>query len=137
MGLEDPRYARDISFPFRYDENCDLALDENEQVIDQSVYILVFSRRGGIVLYREFGSEVELSVFDQLDDVLELELDTSIREAISRFEGRVLLDKELTFDELADSSKIQVVLPITIKNTGQQYYARLNLPRPGMHSVTV
>ena len=80
MGLNDPRYARDIAYPFRFTEDCDLGLDENEQVIEQSLILILFIIRGSIVLFRVFGSSVIHSVFDPMDESGALALDTSIRQ---------------------------------------------------------
>lgn len=135
MSISDPRYARDISYPFRYDADCDVALDENEQVIEQSLILIVFTQTGTVVLFREFGCDVEESVFDQLDDAMELAMDTSIRLGIENFEDRVILDRNPIFDEYADSNRVLVILPITLANTGQQLSVKIPYPRPGMRSV--
>ena len=99
MGLDDPRYARDITFPLRFDADCDLGMDENEKVIEHSLIMIIFTRKGSMILFRRFGSDIESTLFDLMDpdDAATLALDTSLRVGIDEFEDRVFLDLEGPF----------------------------------------
>ena len=126
----DTKYARDISLPFRFDEDCDLAVDEDEAIIDQSVHVIAFTKKGSVILTESLGSSLEFSVFDPLSSESELVIDTSLRQAFELNEPRVFLDKEFTFDESADESTLFVLIPYRIKITGKLSASRIVIPRP-------
>jgi phage baseplate assembly protein W len=132
MTVQDPdvKYARDVSFPLRFDEDCDLFLDENEAIIDQSIQLIAFTNKGNVILTEDFGSSINLSVFDPLDTETELIIDTSLRQAFEANEPRVFLDKEFVFDESADESTLIIMVPYRIKVNGKLAASRIITDRP-------
>jgi len=126
----DTKYARDISFPLRFNDDCDLLMDEDQEVIDQALQLITFIPQGSIRLTPQFGSAILLSVFDQLDDETELIIDTSLRNAFETLEPRVFIDKEFIFDQSADERKLIVVVPYRIKVTGDLSASRFVIDRP-------
>ncbi len=130
MPYESSRYARDISLPFRFDSDCDLAVDEDEDVLEQAIILIAFTPTGTIILDVNFGTDFTISVFDPLDEETQLQIDTSLRMSIEEHEPRIFFDKEFIFDELADSNELLVIVPFVIKNTNQRWSSRLTIPRP-------
>lgn len=126
----DTKYARDISFPLQFNEDGDLLMDENQEIIDQALQLITFIPQGSFRLNPAMGSTVRLAVFDLLDQETELIIDTSMRNAFETLEPRVFLDKEFTFDESADESKLVVIVPYKIKVTGELSASRFVIPRP-------
>ena len=57
----DTTYARDVSFPIRFTEECDVLLDEDQEVIEQALQMITFILSGSIRLYPQFGSAAHLS----------------------------------------------------------------------------
>ena len=125
----DTKWARDVSFPFQFLDDCDLVQDENEEVVDQALILITFTRNGVVLLTSNFGSALTSSVFDQLDDVTELEIDSTLRRAFETQEPRVFLDREFIFDETAGANKLIVLVPYRIVVTGKYTVARLVIPR--------
>lgn len=126
----DANWARDVSFPFRFTEDCNLELDEDEAVVEQALNLISFIPKGTIILFSVMGSALEISVFDQLDEETELLIDTSMREAFEELEPRVFLDKEFVFDQSPDEQKIIVIVPYHIKVTGRLTANRFTIARP-------
>ena len=130
MSTIDPKWARDIGFPFRFTEDCNLVLDEDEAIIDQALQLITFVKKGTVILFNVFGSAVEVSVFDPLDDATELVIDTSLRLAFEELEPRVFLEREFTFDQTADELKLIIIAPYKIKVTGKLTSSRFIVDRP-------
>lgn len=126
----DTRYARDISFPLRFGEDCDLLMDEDQEIIDQSLQLITMVPSSTIRLFPQFGSAVSSSVFDPLDEETELIIDTSMRTAFEALEPRVFLDREFTFDQTPDESKLIVIVPYSIKITGALAATKFVIDRP-------
>lgn len=126
----DTAYARDISFPLQFTEDCDLYMDEDQEVIDQSLQLITFIPQGSFRLFFNMGSVIQLAVFDPLDEEATLILDTSLRNAFETLEPRVFLDKEFTFDESADELKLLVIVPYKIKVTGELAASKFVILRP-------
>jgi hypothetical protein len=127
----DTKYARDISMPFQFDAECDLLMDEDQEVIDQSMNLITFIRSGVIRLFPTMGSGAMAAVFDQLDIYAETILDTSLRTAFEAQDPRVFLDKQFIFDETPDEGKVIIVVPYKIKVNGQLTATKLVIDRPG------
>ncbi len=127
---DEARYARDVGYPFRFDADCDLALDEDENVIDQALILITFTPAGSVILFLELGCDIDFSVFDPLEPATQLAIDTSLRMAFEKLEPRVFLDREFIFDEIPDANELLVVVPYMIKNTNQMWNTRLTIPRP-------
>lgn len=128
----DDKYTRDVSFPLRFDEDADLALDEDEAVIEQALQIIAFTPRGSVILTETLGSNMQLDVFEQLDEATELSIDSSLRRAFEENEPRVFLDREFQFDESPDEHKLIVIAPYTIIVTGQLAVSRFIIQRPAI-----
>lgn len=130
LGQVDTSYARDISFPLRFNEDCDLFLDEDQEVVEQAINLAVFVSAGSIRLYPKFGSSINLSLFENFSQELQLILDTSIRSAIEGLEPRLVLDKEFVFDVSADEKRIICIIPYRLVTTGEISATRLVIDRP-------
>jgi len=130
VALDDSTFARDISFPLRFDSECNLATDEDEEVVEQALNLITFLPQGTLPLFPDMGSTAVLTVFDPLDAGSKLSLDTSIRMAVSRLEPRVVLDKEFTIEESADELKIIAIIPYRIIVNNKSGAVRLTIPRP-------
>ena len=126
---DDQAFARNISFPFRYTDDADLFIDENEEVVDQSLFIIVFTREGTFLLTPDLGTKIEASAFDPLDAESNLQMDTSLRNGIERNDPRVFIDREFTFDEVAQNNSVVITIPYTIVVTGKAIASRFVVPR--------
>ncbi|MCG8436003.1 MAG: hypothetical protein MJA83_18440 [Gammaproteobacteria bacterium] len=126
---DDQAFARNISYPMRFTQDADLFLDENEEVIDQSLFIIVFTRSGFFLLTPELGNQIEANVFDPLDSESTLQMDTSLRNGIEANDPRVFIDREFEFDETTDSLGVTILIPYTIVLTGESVASKFIVPR--------
>lgn len=127
---EDPKYARDVSLPFRFTEDADIWLDEDQEVLDQALNLIAFTPQGTIPLAYELGTFLLFSVFDPLDPPTRLAIDTSLRKAFERLEPRVVLNDQFIFDETPDENKLIVIVPYHVAATGLRTVARFVISRP-------
>lgn len=125
----DTTYARDVALPLKFDEDCNLTLDENEAIIDQAIHIIAFTRAGAIPLFITMGSEAQLGLFEPNDETTQLAIDSSLRIAFEQNESRVYLDREFVFDETADGTSLMIIIPYTIIVNGKLVTSRFIVPR--------
>lgn len=130
MANDEVFYARNVSLPLRFDASADLALDTDEELIDQAIQLVVFTLTGSFPLFTDFGSTTIANVFDPLDNATQLQFDNSIRNGLTNHEPRVFLDKEFIFDERRDQNELIVIVPFKIKVTGRLAASRVIIPRP-------
>jgi len=126
----DTHYARDVSFPIQFSSECDMLLDEDQEVVEQSLLLITFIPVGALRLFTVMGSSVTLAVFDQLDNAAVLTIDTTLRSAFDILEPRIQVDKQMIVDESPDNHFIVVIVPYAIKVNGQTDATRLTIPRP-------
>lgn len=125
--MSDPVYTVDVAMPFQFTEDCNIALDVNERLVDQGVKLAVQVMQGSIPLFSSFGSQVPASIFDPLDDETELVIDSSIRNSINNNEPRAYLDQSILFDQSADESRLVITIPYRIVITGELTATKLTL----------
>lgn len=76
----------------------------NEQAVQRSIINIISTRRGSRPFRRAFGSNLLELVFDPLDDITAMRIQTQLQEEILRYEQRVVLEKvEVLPDYTADA----------------------------------
>jgi len=71
----------------------DLIVLKNENAIARSVKNIVFTVPGEKPFNPEFGSRITESLFENIDDITASQIETELRDSISRFEPRVSIKK--------------------------------------------
>lgn len=88
----------------------------DEQLIKDSIFQILNTRKGERFFNREFGSDLHKLVFEPNDEILKDLIDIEIKEAISRWENRV---EVLGTSAVIDNNQITVEVQYKIKQTGQ------------------
>ena len=97
---EDPRafLGRGWSFPFRFtfrsggvSRGTEVAQDVAERHIEDSILQILGTSIGTRVIRRDFGSDLRGIVFEPNDPTLDSEIDFIVRNAIERWEPRVIV----------------------------------------------
>ncbi len=85
---------KDISMTFQSNPlTKDLIVLKNENAIARSIKNIVFTTPGEKPFQPNFGSRITGSLFENIDDITALEIESELRESISRQEPRVKLRK--------------------------------------------
>ena len=85
---------KDVSMTFQTNPlTKDLIVLKNENAIARSVKNIVFTVPGEKPFNPEFGSRITESLFENIDDITASQIETELRDSISRFEPRVSIKK--------------------------------------------
>lgn len=85
---------KDISMTFQSNPlTKDLIILKNENAIARSIKNIVFTIPGEKPFQPNFGSRITGSLFENIDDITALEIETELKESIQRYEPRVNLTK--------------------------------------------
>ena len=88
------RSFKDISMTFQRNPlTSDLIALKNENAIARSIRNIVFTIPGEKFFDETFGSNINRSLFDNIDEISAIVIKDQITESIQRFEPRVRLDK--------------------------------------------
>jgi len=88
------RGFKDISMTFQRNPlTSDLIALKNENAIARSIRNIVFTIPGEKFFDETFGSNINRSLFDNIDEISAIVIKDQITESIQRFEPRVRLDK--------------------------------------------
>ena len=88
----------------------------DEQLIKDSIFQILNTRKGERFFNREFGSDLHKLIFEPNDEILKDLIDIEVREAISRWEPRVEVLNTYT---TIDNHQIIVEIQYKIKETSQ------------------
>ena len=101
---------KDISMTFQSNPlTSDLIALKNENAIARSIRNIVFTIPGEKFFNESFGSNINRSLFDNIDELSALVIKDQITESIENFEPRVELIKVITSPDF-DNNSFDVVL---------------------------
>jgi len=105
---------KDISMTFQSNPlTSDLIALKNENAIARSIRNIVFTIPGEKFFNESFGSNINRSLFDNIDELSALIIKDQITESIENFEPRVELIKVITSPDF-DNNSFDVVLTYEI-----------------------
>lgn len=124
----DTRYCVDIANPFQWTEDGDLLLQVDHDVIEQSINLILFFAFRAFLMQPTFGSDFLMMVFDPLDQLSQIQMDTAIRKALTAQEPRIVLAKSLVFKDNPEDSERIILVPHVVKVTGAQAQTEVVVP---------
>jgi phage baseplate assembly protein W len=96
-----------LAFPLQVDRRGGIALARDETDIEQAIELILATAPGERPMRPEFGCGVHDFVFDSIDATTVGRMELAIREALDRWEPRVIVDTvEFGLDEVADGRLI-------------------------------
>jgi hypothetical protein len=114
-----------ISFPPRKDGNAGFfAISTDLELIKESVYIILNTRKGEMVMYPEFGSAAMDSLFENMDTNSQAILCQQIKKDIETFEKRITVKSVAAYSK--DNTRIIIVTAL-VNVTGQETTLEYNL----------
>jgi phage baseplate assembly protein W len=125
--MKTPFLGRGWSFPPTFQKSSKtVKMVEEVEDIEQSLTILLTTRKGERITLPDFGCNLHPSVFKKIDSSTETYLSALIADAILFYEPRIILD-EVRFDK---SNAIDGILRIDIHYTVRTTNNRRNLVFP-------
>jgi phage baseplate assembly protein W len=117
-----------IAFPLQVDRRGGIALASDEADVDQAIHLILSTAKGERPMRPEFGCGVHDFVFDTIDASTIGKMELAIREALDRWEPRVIVETvEFDLDEIADGRLIidigyRIRVTNTIRNLVYPFY---------------
>ena len=96
-------------------------MSESEQDIKESISIIVFTAIGERVMRPDFGCGVHDLVFSTMSTANLGLIESRIREAITRWEARVDIQKLRAFSKEPDRGKLEIELACRIRDTNAEF----------------
>lgn len=85
----------EIFAPFQKSNIQDVRLGYNGKCVADSIFYILNTRKGERVMLPRFGSDIHRFLFEPIDTQTALDIEVEIRDAIDRWEPRVILDEVL------------------------------------------
>lgn len=114
----------------QFDENYAYDLNKNnrkgkelfdEDVLDQSIEMILGTKRGERLFNRSFGTGLFLYLFENINENIGERILEDILNSIKRFEDRILVDtNNVKLDVYPDEGAITITIPYRINRTGQR-----------------
>ncbi len=117
-----------LAFPLQVDRRGGIALARDETDIEQAIELILATAPGERPMRPEFGCGVHDYVFDTIDASTIGKMELAIREALDRWEPRVIVETvEFDLDEISDGRLIidigyRVRVTNTIRNLVYPFY---------------
>jgi uncharacterized protein len=117
-----------LAFPLQVDRRGGIALARDETDIEQAIELILATAPGERPMRPEFGCGVHDFVFDTIDASTIGKMELAIREALDRWEPRVIVETvEFDLDEIADGRLIidigyRIRVTNTIRNLVYPFY---------------
>jgi phage baseplate assembly protein W len=117
-----------LAFPLQVDRRGGIALARDEIDIEQAIELILATAPGERPMRPEFGCGVHDFVFDTIDASTIGKMEVAIREALDRWEPRVIVETvEFDLDEIADGRliieiKYRIRVTNTIRNLVYPFY---------------
>lgn len=112
------------SFPVSFSvDNLQLNLSANETNINESINVILNTRKGERTLESNFGSGLQQFMFRKIDNTLKGEITETIKYALLRFEPRIVVQdvKVATTDIINGKVEILIVYIYAQTNTRHNY----------------
>ena len=107
-----------ISFPPRREKSGFWAIATDQELIKESIYIILNTRKGEMPMNPDFGTSIDNNLFDSIDTAMQGILCQQIQNDLQTWEPRITVDSVTAYSyeevRLFDIS-------LTIKLTGQQF----------------
>ena len=117
MSADIPFIGKGWSFPPEFTKgNTGIKIVTGQEDIEQSLYILLSTRLGERFMLPDFGADLNILLFEPIDEDLQKRLDDMIRGAILLYESRINVD-DIVFDHIMEEGIVNIDIQYTIRTT--------------------
>jgi Bacteriophage baseplate protein W len=109
-----------LAFPIGVDRRGSVALAHGEDDIEQAIGVILSTAPGERPMRPEFGCEVHDLIFDTIDAAMVGRMDTAVRNALDRWEPRIVVTG-IDFDlSEVDEGRLIATITYTVRATNHQ-----------------
>jgi uncharacterized protein len=109
-----------LAFPLGVDRRGSVALAHGEDDIEQAIGVILSTAPGERPMRPEFGCEVHDLIFDTIDAAMVGRMDTAVRNALDRWEPRIIVT-DIDFDlSEVDEGRLIATITYTVRATNHQ-----------------
>jgi uncharacterized protein len=109
-----------LAFPLGVDRRGSVALAHGEDDIEQAIGVILSTAPGERPMRPEFGCEVHDLIFDTIDAAMVGRMDTAVRNALDRWEPRIVVTG-IDFDlSEVDEGRLISTITYTVRATNHQ-----------------
>ena len=109
-----------LAFPLGVDRRGSVALAHGEDDIEQAIGVILSTAPGERPMRPEFGCEVHDLIFDTIDAAMVGRMDTAVRNALDRWEPRIVVTG-IDFDlSEVDEGRLIATITYTVRATNHQ-----------------
>lgn len=114
--------GRGWAFPIRLADDGTIGMAAYEEDIEQAIYIILFTSPGERMMQPDFGCGLNQFVFDAVSIQRIGMIESSIREALTRFEPRIdILNLRVDMDESEVEGRLNVTLSYRVRSTNNEF----------------
>jgi phage baseplate assembly protein W len=120
--MDKPFLGTGWSFPVRIDGTTGkIAMSSGERDIEESIRIILFTAKGERVMRPDFGSGIHDYVFASMSTATLGMIESSVREALARWEPRIQVLEVDASPEDAAGGKLLIRIKYLVRSTNQQH----------------
>lgn len=112
--------GRGWSFPIRTDRTGDIEFSEGDTDIEESIRIILGTAKGERVMRPEFGCDIHDYVFSTIDTPTLNLMETSVREALVRWEPRIAVRNVEVTPERIDVGELVIGIDYRVRSTNTE-----------------
>ncbi|WP_396613699.1 GPW/gp25 family protein (plasmid) [Haloferax sp. S1W] len=105
------------SYPVRPDHRGNIELSETDDDIRESIRIILGTAKGERVMRPEFGCDIHDHVYSSATPATLNVIETSVREALVRWEPRIDIEDVEAYTDEADPNKILINIDYRVRTT--------------------
>lgn len=109
--------GRGWRFPVRTDPTGDIEFSEGETDIEESIRIILGTAKGERIMRPEFGCDIHDYVFSTIDTTTLNLIETSVHEALTRWEPRIDVRRVEASRERIDAGELMISIDYRIRST--------------------
>ena len=106
-----------LAFPLQVDRRGGIALARDEQDIDQAIELILGTAPGERPMRPEFGCGVHDFVFDSIDATTVGQMEVAIRDALDRWEPRVVVESVVFGLDEVDEGRLIIDIGYRVRAT--------------------
>lgn len=113
--------GRGWAFPVRlHEKEASIQLVEYEKDVQQSIWIILSTRKGERVMRPDFGCGIHDLVFEVVNTTTLADIEDQVREALATFEPRIDVQRVNADSTAGIDGKLEISIDYTIRGTNNQ-----------------
>ena len=112
--------GRGWAFPITLDSRGAVALTNEENELIQAVYVILSTAPGERVMRPDFGCRIHEYLFDPANAATAAAVEEAVREALGRWEPRILLNEVTVTPSPETFGMLMIALRFTVKATREE-----------------